>query len=266
MLIIGERINSTRKEIHDAIKGRNGAYIAREANRQLKAGADFIDINCAVTSGDEAQDIDWAVSVIQSEIKHVSICIDSPSYLAISKALAVYKGGGEIIINSITGEEERIKRIVPLALEYNAKLIALTMDEAGLPETAGQRFDMAKKIYERVRREGMKAENIYFDPLTRPIATEPNQAKEFLKAIPMIKGLPGVKTICGLSNISFGLPNRRLINSVFLAMAVQAGLDAAILDPTDRHMASAIRASEALMGADEYCAKYIGAFREGVLV
>ena len=266
MLIIGERINSTRPKIQEAIRNRNAALILKEATSQLAAGADYIDINCAVTSGDEVQDMDWLVSVIQSETKDVNLCIDSPNYLAIDRALKVYKSRGSIIINSISGDEDRIKTILPLARDHNAKLIALTMDDRDMPDTAAGRFEAAKKIFDRVTKDGFRADDLYFDPLIRPISTEPQQAHEFLKSIPMIKSLGPIKTICGLSNVSFGLPNRKVINSSFLAMAIQAGLDAAILDPTDKYVISSITAAHALLCNDEYCAGYIKAFREGRLV
>jgi 5-methyltetrahydrofolate--homocysteine methyltransferase len=266
MIIIGERINSTRPRIQDAIKHRNTALILKEARAQLDAGADYIDINCAMTSGDEVQDMDWLVSVIQSDFTDVNLCIDSPNYLAIDRALKVYKGKGSLMINSITGEEDRLRTIMPLARTHNAKLIALTMDNSGMPDTAEARAEIAKKIFDRVTKDGFRADDLYFDPLIRPISTEPNQAHEFLRSIPMIKKLGGVKTICGLSNVSFGLPNRKVINASFLAMAVQSGLDAAILDPTDKHVVSSITAARALLCNDEYCAGYIRAFREGRLV
>jgi cobalamin-dependent methionine synthase I len=265
MIIIGERINSTRAHIQEAMKDRNIAYIANEAKKQVAAGADFIDVNCAMSLGDEVVDIDWVMSVIQSEIPDVNICIDSPNYLAIARALDTYKAKGELFINSISGEQTRIDRIVPLAVKYNTKLIALTISADGMPNTAEERFKVATEILIKVRDRGFRPENLYFDPLIRPISTEPDQAKEFLRSIPMIKSL-GVKTVCGLSNVSFGLPNRKIINSTFLAMAIHAGLDAAILDPTDKQMASTIAASRALLCDDEYCANYISAFRSGLLV
>lgn len=265
MLIVGERINSTRKNIQDAIRNRNASLILKEAAAQLTAGAHFIDVNCAVTAGDEVQDVDWVISVIQSEIKDISICIDSPNYLAIDRALKVYKATGGLMINSITAEDARLRRILPLAVRYDTRLIALTMDDKGMPHTATERFEVARRIFDRVKKEGFKTENLYFDPLMRPISTEPHQAKEFLKSIHMIKGL-GAKTICGLSNVSFGLPDRSLINSAFLAMAIHSELDAAILDPTDKNIISSVKASCALLGLDDFCADYIKAFREGALV
>lgn len=266
MLIIGERINSTRKQIQEAIRSRDAEFIIKEAGAQIKAGANFIDVNCAVTQGDEVQDMDWVLSVIQSEIKDASLCIDSPNDLAIDRALQVYNGKGSLMINSITGEDARIAKILPFALKHKTKLIALTMDENGMPDTAEERFNIAKKILAKVARKGFRPEDIYFDALIRPISTEPNQAKEFLNSIPLIKSLGPVKIVCGLSNISFGLPDRSLINSVFLSMAMAAGLDAAIIDPTDRKIVSGIKTSNALLARDEYCAEYIKAFREGRLI
>lgn len=265
MIIIGERINSTRAHIQEAMKARNVAFILKEAKKQLEAGAGFLDINCAMSLGDEVQDIDWMISVIQSEIPNVNICLDSPNYLAIKKGLEIYKAKGRLFINSITGEQARIDHIVPLAVKHNTSLIALTMGAGGMPNSAEDRFEIAKDILAKVAAKGFKAENLYFDPLIRPISTEPEQAKEFLRSIPMIKSL-GAKTICGLSNISFGLPDRKIINSTFLAMAIHTGLDAAILDPTEKQVMSSVAASRALLCDDEYCGEYIKAFREGLLV
>jgi 5-methyltetrahydrofolate--homocysteine methyltransferase len=265
MLIVGERINSTRAGIQDAIGKRDAAFIVKEASKQLACGADFIDINCAVTAGDEIRDIEWVLSVIQNELPDVNICIDSPNHLAIDGAIKAYRAKGKLFINSITAEKNRIDKILPLAVRSGAKLIALTMDDKGMPDTAEERVKIARNILEIVKNGGFDPEELYFDPLIRPISTEPDQAKEFLRSIPMIKAL-GVKTICGLSNVSFGLPDRKLINATFLSMAAHAGLDAAILDPTEKLMHSSVRASLAIIGRDEYCAEYINSFRSGNLV
>jgi 5-methyltetrahydrofolate--homocysteine methyltransferase len=266
MLIIGERINSTRQKVREAIKARNASFILKEAVSQLEAGASFLDLNCAATTGDEIQDIEWVVSVIQNEIKDVSISIDSPNHLAIEMALKAYKAKGEVMINSITGEDSRIKSILPLARQYKAKVIALTMDEKGMPNTAKERLELAQKILAIAKKNGVREEDVYFDPLIRPIATEPAQAAEFLNSLLLIKSLRGARTVCGLSNVSFGLPDRSLMNAAFLAMAVQNGLDAAIIDPLDKTVFSSLRAARALLGKDDYCADYIKAFREGRLI
>lgn len=266
MLIIGERINSTRPKICEAIRARSAADILKEVKNQIASGAVYIDVNCAVTTGDELQDIDWVISIIQSEVPGVNICIDSPNYLAVERALKVYKSTGSLFINSITAEDSRINNILPLAIKYKAKLVALTMDDKGMPDTAGGRLEIAKKIVGKVKKAGFNTNDLYIDALIRPISTEPAQAAEFLKSIKMIKAFGPVKTICGLSNVSFGLPNRALVNSIFLAMAMSEGLDAAIIDPTEKHIASSLAASGALLGIDEYCGGYIKAFREGKLI
>jgi 5-methyltetrahydrofolate--homocysteine methyltransferase len=265
MLIIGERINSTRQKIREAIAGRDAAFIIKEAAGQLAAGAGFIDVNCAMTEGDEIADMEWAVSVIQGGFPDVSICIDSPDGLAIEAAIRAYKARGGLMINSITAEAERIDKILPLALKAGARLIALTMDDKGMPDTAEDRTRIARHVLERVKKDGFDPKDLYFDPLIRPVSTEPSQAGEFLRSIPMIKAL-GAKTICGLSNVSFGLPDRKLVNAAFLSMAVHSGLDAAILDPTDRLVYSSLKASLAVEGRDEYCASYIKTFRDGKLI
>lgn len=265
MLIIGERINSTRPKIHEAIRDRNAGHIVREVQGQLAAGAGYIDVNCAITTTDELQDIDWVISVIRSEVPGISLCIDSPNYLAIERALGSHKHEGGLFINSITAEDSRISSVLPLAIKYKTKLIALTMDDRGMPDTAEARCEIAKYIVDVVKKAGFNIEDLYIDPLIRPISVEPNQALEFLKSIKMIKSLGGVKTICGLSNVSFGLPNRGLINSIFLAMAMAEGLDGAIIDPTEKHIASSLAASSAILAEDEYCGGYIRAFREGRL-
>lgn len=266
MLIIGERINSTRTRIYEAIKARDAEHIVKEATNQLAAGAAFIDVNCAVTTGDELQDMDWVISVIQSEVPDVNISLDSPNYLALERGLKVYKGKGGIFINSITAEADRMEIVMPLAVKHKTKLVALTMDESGMPDTAEKRYEIAGRIFEAVKSWGFDTKDLYIDALIRPISTEPAQALEFLKSLEMIKNLGEVNTICGLSNVSFGLPNRGLINSIFLAMAMEAGLDSAIIDPTEKHIASSLAASNALLGKDDYCGEYIRAFREGRLV
>jgi len=173
---------------------------------------------------------------------------------------------GRAMVNSITAEKEKIERILPLVKKYNADVIALTIEEKGMPENARERVDIAKRILDIATKDyGISADNIYFDLLVRPVSTEPGQVKEFLESIGLVKQSLGAKTVCGLSNVSFGLPNRSLLNSTFLAMCISAGLDAAIIDPTDKNMMAVLRAGEALIGKDEYCMNYITSHREGKL-
>lgn len=262
MLIVGERINTTRKSIAEAVEKKDAEFIQAEARKQVEAGAQYLDVNCGTRIKNEVADMEWLVNTIQ-EVVDVPLCIDSPNPAAIEKGLSLAKK--KALVNSITGEKTRIEQILPLVKEHGAAVVALTMDEGGMPETAAQRYEIASRILEQVSREGLKEEDLYFDPLVRPVSTEPKQAVEFLNALRSIKTLGQVNIICGLSNISFGLPNRKLINAVFLSMAVSYGLNSAIIDPTDKLMMASIYAAQALLGQDEYCMNYITASREGRL-
>ncbi len=265
MLIIGERINSTRLKTREAIGSRDALFIAKEAHGQFKAGARILDVNCAMALENEPDDIDWVIGIIRREVPSAGICVDSPNHLAIARALKAYDGKGEIFINSITADEDRMAKIVPLALEYGANLIALVMDESGMPNTRQERRSVAERILKAVKKYNFDEKKLYFDPLIRPLATEPEQADEFLGSIALIRSLGAVKTVCGLSNISFGLPKRSLINASFLNLALASGLDAAIMDPLDRAVIRSLWATEAVSGRDKYCKNYIAAFREGRL-
>jgi len=265
MLIIGERINSSRPDIQKAIRARDAVSLAQEMRSQFEAGAKVLDINCAMGLDDELDDIDWVTDVLQREIPDAGLCIDSPNCLAIERALTTFKGRGEVFINSVTAEKSKISTILPLAVKHRANLIALVMGEDGMPSTKAQRVEIAAAILAAARHAGLDETRLYFDPLIRPLATEPEQASEVLASIGLIKSLGPVRTICGVSNISYGLPRRSLINSSFLGLALAAGLDAAILDPTDRRIVSAMLASEALLGRDTYCRNYLAAFRKGLI-
>jgi len=260
MLIIGERINTTRKPVQKAVEEKDAKFIQEEARKQADAGANYIDVNCGTSVKNEISDMKWLVETVQAVVE-LPLCIDSPNPEALEAGLAIHKG--KPIINSITGEQSRMEMILPLVEKYKTSVVALTMDETGMPHTAAQRTDIAKKIIDAVVKRGIAEEDIYFDALVRPISTEPGQAIEFLESLKSIKSLAKVKTICGLSNISFGLPKRALINAAFLTMAVYAGLDAALIDPLDKRMLAAVKVSEALLGRDEFCLNYINASRAG---
>lgn len=265
MIIIGERINATRKNIREAIERKDAKFIQQEALNQVNSGADLLDVNCGMDIKSESDNMEWLVKTVQEAV-NVPLVIDSPSPEVIERGLKTYRNlnssaGCRLMVNSITADKERADKILPLVKKYDAGVVALTMDEAGMPKTASERVVLAGKILKLSEQYGVRTENIYFDPLVRPISTEPEQVKEFLSAVKEIKISLGAKTVCGLSNVSFGLPERRLLNSTFLAMAIYAGLDAAIIDPTDSQMVLVLRASEALLAEDEYCMKYIAACR-----
>jgi len=260
MLIIGERINTSRERVRKAVEDKDASFIQREALKQIESGANMIDINCGMSLEKEPDDLAWLVKTVQSATE-VPLCIDSPNPDAIAKALPLHKG--KALVNSITEEKFRYEAILPLIKKFNASVVALTMGEAGFPEKAEERFLVAKKIFDIANKYGIKSEDLYFDPMVKPLSSSPQQAKEFLDSIRLIKNLGNVKLIGGLSNISFGLPERSLLNSVFFAMARSVGLDAAIIDPLNKRITSAIKASEAIMGRDNYCKNYISAYREG---
>lgn len=262
MLVIGERINASRKSILQAIQERNTQFIQEEAKNQVEAGAQMLDVNAGVRVQQEADDIEWLVKVVQEKVD-VPLCIDSPNPKAIEAGLKSHKG--KALINSITLQKDRLEGFLPLVKKYNCLVVALTMGESGMPETAEERFEICKNIIEILKKEEISTESLYIDPLVQPISTNIKNCLITLDTIRAIKNAFPVKTIIGLSNISFGLPNRRLINRTFLSMALAAGLNAALIDPLDKDMMSTLKAGEALLGQDDYCLNYLSAFREGKL-
>ena len=261
MLIVGERINASRKYIKPAIENKDGDFILKEAREQVEAGAHFVDVNAGVFVNKEVEYLPWLVETIQGEMD-VPLCIDSPDPKAIEAALAVHKG--EPMINSISLERKRFDAILPLIGRYNAKVVALCMTDQGMPKLADERVDIASHLIEKLTQGGVPLGNIYVDPLVMAVSTDSSFGVEFLKAVQRIMtSHPGVHTICGLSNISFGLPLRSQINQVFAIMAMTMGLDALIIDPLDRRMMAGILTAEALLGRDPYCGGYLKAYRAG---
>jgi 5-methyltetrahydrofolate--homocysteine methyltransferase len=264
MLIVGERINSTRKYIREAVRARNAEFIAKEATSQVEAGAGYVDVNAGTSVAHEVDDMKWLVETVQSAVD-APLCIDSANPNAIKAALALVKRPA--IINSITGEKARIDAILPLVLESGSSVVALVMDDAGLPEDVEGRLSAAEKLIPALEKAGVARERIFVDPLVRPVSTDIKQGLAVLETVRTVNAnWPGIHTICGLSNVSFGLPARNALNSTFLALMIQAGLDSAIIDPTEPRMTAAIAAAEALLGRDEYCMNYITAHRAGRIV
>jgi len=263
MVILGERINSSRKKIAAAIEKRDADFIKNEAVSQVQAGADFIDLNCGTFLNEEAALMQWLITTVRSVVQ-TPLCIDSPSPETIKAALKFYNSK-PVIVNSITAEEDRANQILPAVKEYDTFVVALTMDETGIPRTAEERTGMAERILQFAERHKVDRDKIYFDPLIQPVGSDQEQGKIALSTIAMIKRLGNTKIVCGLSNISFGLPNRSLLNSTFLAMAVAAGLDAVMLDPLNEKLMSILSAALVLTGQDQYCMNYIQKFREAKL-
>ena len=260
MLVVGELINASRKAIGEAIKASDVETIQDVARKQHENGADFIDVNAGIFVGEESAYMNWLIQTVQQAVDR-PCCIDSPDPQVVDQALAVHKGTP--MINSISLEKERYEALLPVISRGDCKVVALCMSDSGMPETADDRFAIAEELVNKLVQHGVKQDDIYVDPLVQPVSTDDRYGVEFLKAIHMIMTrLGGVHTVCGLSNISYGLPKRGLLNRTFMAMAVAYGLDGAIVNPLDKQMMATITAAEALSGRHEYCMEYLDAYRE----
>ncbi len=263
MLIIGERINSTSKKIAEAIQSYDKALIQQEAKAQAEAGAHYLDVNAGTFRGEEEKRLQWVISTVQ-EVTELPLCIDSPDPKVIKHVLPFVKK--EPMINSITLEPSRLERLLPLVVEYRAKVIALCQSEGVMGESEAEKLEIAGQLVERVKSAGIALHDLYIDPLVYPLGTNSKSALATLKTIGTImREFPGVHTVCGLSNVSYGLPNRKLVNRTFLIAAIAQGLDAVIMDPTDNKLYSALNAALMVTGQDDFCMGYISAFRKGRL-
>jgi 5-methyltetrahydrofolate--homocysteine methyltransferase len=263
MLIIGERINASRKSIAEAISSRNALFIQNEAKAQVMAGADYLDVNTGTFVGEEAKHLRWIIETVQ-EVTDLPLCIDSPDPSVIRAMIPLVKKPP--MINSITLEPSRLGGILPLVAEHKTKVIALCQSEDSIADTAEAKLEMAGQLVERVKAVGIALDDLYIDPLVYPLATNDRSTLATMDAIELItKQFPGVHTTFGLANVSYGLPNRKLMNRTFLVAAIVRGLDSAILDPTDKQLSGALKAALLIVGKDEFCMEYITAFREGRL-
>ena len=261
MLVVGERINSSRKGIEPAVRDRDAEFIMREARDQVDAGAHVIDVNTATLMDDEVESLKWAVQLIEDSVG-VPICIDSPNPMAVTEVLPLCKG--KAMINSITAEAERYAKLIPLIQEHKPNVVGLCMDDRGMPDTAEDRIRIASDLIGKLSNDGVPIGDIYIDPVVTPVSTDTRYGMAVLDAIEAImKAFPGVHTICGLSNVSFGLPNRKQVNQMFLVMAMTKGLDGVILDPCDKRIMANLITTITLLGKDEFCMNYLTAFREG---
>ena len=266
MLIIGEKINSSRKDIKDMVEGKNKEFIQGLAQKQVESGAQMLDLNIGTIRKSEPEDMKWLVKTVQEAVD-VPLCIDSPNHKAIKAGLEVYNWDkGKALINSVTAEREKLELILPLVKKYKCSVVALAMDERGIPQDSKERFEIADGLIRKLTNEGLLTEDIYIDPLTLPVSANIQNSNIVLETLKKIKDShPEIKTIIGLSNISYGLPERRLINQGFVVLAMACGLDAVILDSTDQKIMTLIKATNLLLGKDEFCGQYLKAFREGKL-
>lgn len=263
MLIVAERINSSRKSISEAIKAQDADFIRNEARSQAEAGAQYIDVNAGSFIGQETEYLCWLVEVVQGATG-LPLCLDSPDSAAIAAALKLVKQ--PCLINSITMEKQRLDGILPLIKQYGTRIVVLCQSDTGMGRTVEEKLDIAKQMVEILTKEGTAPGDIFIDPLIYPIATDTQSAVAALGAIrEIMRQIPEVHTICGLTNVSFGLPVRKLLNRTFLVAAMAQGLDSAIIDPTDRELMAGLAAAEAILDRDKFCAGYITAYRQGKL-
>ncbi len=256
--IIGERINPTGKKLFkEALRNNDINYILNQALEQINAGADILDVNVGLPEIDEKEMMVRVVKALQG-ITDTPLQIDSTKPEVIEAALRVYNG--KAIVNSVNGEEDSLSAILPVVKKYGAAVVGLTLDNNGIPFSAEERFAVAEKIVKRTEEYGIRREDVYIDCLTLTVSTEQAGAAETLKAVKMVKEKLGVKTVLGVSNISFGLPNRELVNSTFLSMALHSGLDLPIINPNLAAMSGAVFAYRVLSGIDENSVEYIGRF------
>jgi cobalamin-dependent methionine synthase I len=260
MIIVGEMINASRKSIAAAIESKDKAAIQKVAKDQETAGAQYVDVNAGVFVKQEADYLKWLTESVQ-EVVEIPCCIDSPDPVAVEVALLAHRGTA--MINSISLEKERYEKLLPVVAATDLKVVALCMSDEGMPKTADQRLGIADKLVNGLVKNNVRLQNIFVDPLVQPVATDHSFGNEFLMAIDQIMTkFEGIHTICGLSNISYGLPQRKFLNQTFMVMAIAKGLDAAIIDPLDKHMMANIIAAETLAGRDEFCMNYVKAYRE----
>ena len=264
MVIVGEKINTSLKGITEAIKAKDKEFIQELAVRQSKQGSDYIDVNCGTLIDVEEEMLPWLVEIVQ-EVVDKPCCIDSPNPKALEAALKVHKGVP--MINSITAEKSRYDDVINLVKQYDAKIVALLIDDAnGISPSDEVRTKIGIELINKMYEDGVPYENMYIDPLIQPISTDSTMGLVALNTIANIKqNFPEVHFMCGLSNISFGLPNRGLLNRTYLAMCMHAGLDGAVLDPGNSKMMSMIFAGEALLNKDRFTKKYLKAHRKGLL-
>jgi len=265
MLVVGEKINTSIKDVKDAVLQRDEAFIEALANNQKLNGADYLEINSGlrVYPEEEAADMEWLIPRAQKAAE-LPLCLDTAHGLVLERALKLHQG--KAIVNSINGDTERWGEILPLVRQHECDLVVLPSDRKGIPANVEGRIKIAERIVEGIVREGIALNRIYFDPLVLPLSSDTRNGLLFIDTLKELKRcFPEAKTISGLSNISFGLPKRSWINQSFLVLSLGAGLDAAILNPLDKRLMALIRSTEVFLNLDRFCMKYIEAFRNGKL-
>jgi len=258
-VIIGERINPTgRKKLAAEMAARDFERVRADAIAQVEAGANMLDVNAGIPLVDEPAILAEAVRIVQSVVE-VPLSIDSSIVAALEAGLAAYQG--KPLVNSVTGEEERLEKVLPLVKQYGAAVIGITNDETGISEDPAGRFAIAKKIVERAEAYGIPRQDVLIDPLAMPVGAVRTAGTTLFAIVRRVRDELGVNTICGASNVSFGLPDRATLNATFLAMAISAGLTCAITNPLETTLYKTILAANVFMGLDENCMEWLKAQR-----
>ena len=260
--VIGERINPTGRKLL-AAEMAQGDYsrVESDARAQVEAGANMLDVNAGIPMADEPRILAEAIQLVQS-ITDLPLSIDSSIVEALEAGLSVYKG--KALVNSVTGEEERLEIVLPLIKKYGAAVVAISNDETGISEDPDVRYQVAKKIVERAADYGIDRADVVVDPLVMPVGALNMAGTSAMKLISRLRNELGVNTTCGASNISFGLPNRHALNAAFLTMAIGAGMTSAIMNPLHSEEMAGILGANVMMGHDPECRQWIKRFREPV--
>ncbi len=258
-VIIGERINPTgRKKLAAEMAAWDFERVKADALAQVEAGAHILDVNAGIPLADEPAILAEAIRIVQSLVD-APLSIDSSVVAALEAGLAAYQG--KPLVNSVTGEDERLETVLPLVKQYNAAVIGITNDETGISEDADERFAIAKKIVERAESYGIPREDIIIDPLAMPVGAVRYAGRTLFSIVRRVRDELGVNTVCGASNISFGLPDRGTLNHTFLAMAISAGMTCAITNPLEEEVRKTVLAADVLMGFDENCEAWLSSQR-----
>ncbi len=259
-VIIGERINPTgRKILAEEMKNGDFSRVEADALAQVEAGAHMLDVNAGIPLADEPAILAEAIRIVQS-VTDVPLSIDSSIVAALESGLSVYQG--KALVNSVTGEEERLEVVLPLVAKHGAAVIAISNDETGISEDPDVRFEVAKKIVERAADFGIPHHDVIVDPLVMPIGAINTAGKQVMHIVRRLREELKVNTTCGASNVSFGLPNRNGINSAFLTMAIAAGMTSAITSPLHAETMQAVLGADVMMGNDPDCKNWIRKYRE----
>jgi len=254
-VVIGERINPTgRKALAAEMTAGNFETVVADALAQVEAGAQMLDVNAGIPLADEPAILAEAIRLVQS-VTDVPLCIDSSIVEALEAGLSAYEG--KPLVNSVTGEEERLESVLPLVARHRAAVVAITNDETGISEDPDERFEIARKIVARAADHGIPKDDVVIDPLVMPIGAMGTAGRQVFRLVRRLRDELGVNTTCGASNISFGLPNRHALNAAFLPMAIASGLTSAITNPLHEEVRTAVRAADVMMGNDAHCATWI---------